>query len=80
MLDELLLLGRGGRTVYLGPTWLAMPYFTMLGWECPPAENPGDYLLDIVTGSEANQKDRHMTRKVRCHLLLIRAQPYQTYS
>lgn len=32
--------GKGGRTVYLGPTSEALPYFEGLGIVCPPLVNP----------------------------------------
>ena len=47
---EVLLLGRGGRTVFLGPVSAALPYFSSLGFELPPNENPADFFLDIISG------------------------------
>lgn len=38
--DDVLLLGKGGRQVYLGPSRLALPYFESLGFTLPPNENP----------------------------------------
>eukprot|EP00884_Botryococcus_braunii_P009780 jgi/Botrbrau1/18803/Bobra.0554s0001.6 len=64
MFDELLLLGKGGSTVYQGPTWLAAHYFSSLGWQFPAVENPGDFLLDIVTGTEPNPQDPSLTFKM----------------
>jgi hypothetical protein len=64
MFDDLLLLGRGGLTVYLGPCWLAEPYFNHLGWELPDGENPADFLLDIIAGNEINPKDARLSNTV----------------
>jgi ABC-type multidrug transport system ATPase subunit len=53
--DHVLLLGKGGRTVYSGPSSFALPYFQRLGFECPASENPADFLMDAISG--------HVTRK-----------------
>eukprot|EP00475_Leptophrys_vorax_P004996 TRINITY_DN13004_c0_g1_i1.p1 TRINITY_DN13004_c0_g1~~TRINITY_DN13004_c0_g1_i1.p1 ORF type:complete len:553 (+),score=127.25 TRINITY_DN13004_c0_g1_i1:445-2103(+) len=50
LIDDVLLLGVGGRTVFLGPTNQAQTYFEKLGFKCPPAENPADFFLDIISG------------------------------
>ena len=39
MFDSVLLLGVGGRTVFLGPVNLAEAYFNFLGFRPPPNEN-----------------------------------------
>ena len=36
--DDLLLLGKGGRTVYFGPVKEAQEYFERIGFPCPPGE------------------------------------------
>jgi ABC-type multidrug transport system ATPase subunit len=49
--DDLLLLGKGGRTVYAGPTMQALPYLEQtVGLKCPDRTNPADFLLDVVGG------------------------------
>merc|ERR1712157_594121 len=40
LFDDVLLLGKGGQTVYLGPSLGVKPYFESLGFEMPPDENP----------------------------------------
>ena len=50
LFDDLLLLGRGGRTVYYGEVAGVEGYFTGLGFVLPGAMNPADAYLDIVTG------------------------------
>jgi hypothetical protein len=37
---DVLFLGKGGRTVYLGPTARALNYFEQMGVACPPQVNP----------------------------------------
>lgn len=51
MFDDVLLLGKGGRTVYLGPTSKALGYFTDLGFEIPQHSNPADFFMDVISGS-----------------------------
>ncbi|KAF4663458.1 hypothetical protein FOL47_005725 [Perkinsus chesapeaki] len=46
-----LLLGKGGKTVYLGRTNAIQDYFTDLGFELPAGENVADWFIDIVTGA-----------------------------
>ena len=49
--DELILLGRGGRPAYLGPRDLTLDYFTsVLGFELPDLCSPADFFLDVVNG------------------------------
>lgn len=50
MFHDVLLLGNGGRAVYLGPTEQALPYFEELGYKCPEHCNPADFFLDIISG------------------------------
>jgi len=50
LFDDVLLLGVGGKTVYIGSAEHAMEYFSKLGFVCPPAENPADFFLDIIAG------------------------------
>merc|ERR1719254_100952 len=42
LFDDVLLLGKGGNTVYLGESSGAKDYFEMLGFEMPANENPAD--------------------------------------
>eukprot|EP01135_Chromosphaera_perkinsii_P004490 Nk52_evm14s284 gene=Nk52_evmTU14s284 len=51
MFDTLLLLGKGGRTVYLGDADKAVEYFTKsLGYNGPkPHVNHADYLIDVLS-------------------------------
>ncbi|KAL0478274.1 hypothetical protein AKO1_008529 [Acrasis kona] len=50
MFTHLLLLGYGGRTVYLGPVQEASKYFKSLGFPCEQHINPSDYLIDVTAG------------------------------
>lgn len=61
--DRLLLLERGGKTVYSGPIGRdgqhVIDYFAARGAQCPPGVNPAEYMLDAVgAGSQPRVGDR----------------------
>jgi len=56
LFDDVLLLGKGGQTVYLGPSSGAKPYFESLGFEMPENENPADWFMDVISGEVSNSK------------------------
>lgn len=55
----MLLLGKGGRMVYLGPSRLALPYFDTLGFSVPPHENPAGEAVPGVVGGGGAWPRRH---------------------
>jgi len=56
LFDDVLLLGKGGKTVYLGPSSGAKPYFESLGFEMPSNENPADWFMDVISGEVPNSQ------------------------
>ncbi|KAL3520747.1 hypothetical protein ACH5RR_018896 [Cinchona calisaya] len=50
MFDDLLLLAKGGLTVYHGPVGKVEEYFTSLGISVPERVNPPDYFIDVLEG------------------------------
>lgn len=46
MFHKVLLLGKGGRTVYFGSTKEVEAYFEKLGFVCPPKVNLSDFFMD----------------------------------
>lgn len=50
MFDELILLAKGGLTVYHGPVKKVEEYFSTLGITVPERVNPPDYFIDILEG------------------------------
>jgi len=50
LIDDVLLLGKGGRTAYMGPTVEAKKYLHDLGFDMPHNENPADWMMDILSG------------------------------
>eukprot|EP00930_Biecheleria_cincta_P025142 TRINITY_DN17937_c0_g1_i1.p1 TRINITY_DN17937_c0_g1~~TRINITY_DN17937_c0_g1_i1.p1 ORF type:complete len:695 (+),score=124.75 TRINITY_DN17937_c0_g1_i1:64-2148(+) len=56
LFDDVLLLGKGGHTVYLGPSGAAKVYFEELGFKMAPDENPADWLMDVICGEVPNSE------------------------
>ncbi|KAJ9188819.1 hypothetical protein P3X46_000180 [Hevea brasiliensis] len=50
MFDDLILLAKGGLTVYHGPVKKVEEYFAGLGITVPERANPPDYFIDILEG------------------------------
>ena len=46
---HILVLSRGGHPVYCGAAQNMLPHFSQLGYDCPKAMSPTDFVLDIVT-------------------------------
>eukprot|EP01052_Picozoa_sp_SAG31_P028503 SAG31_NODE_2757_length_5139_cov_2.828968_3_plen_442_part_00 len=61
LFHDVLLLGPGGTTVYLGPSTAAKSYFEGLGYIFPREVNPADYLLDIIGGAALCEGDPTLT-------------------
>ncbi|KAH6638741.1 ABC transporter [Boeremia exigua] len=61
--DTLLLLAKGGKTVYFGDIGdngqTIKDYFDRSGVSCPPNANPAEFMIDVVTGTHATDKDWH---------------------
>ncbi|KAL9022357.1 MAG: hypothetical protein Q9185_000472 [Variospora sp. 1 TL-2023] len=59
--DTLLLLARGGKTVYFGDIGVEAStlkdYFARNGAPCPPGVNPAEHMIDVVSGSASQGKD-----------------------
>eukprot|EP00405_Crypthecodinium_cohnii_P023408 CAMPEP_0206464884 /NCGR_PEP_ID=MMETSP0324_2-20121206/27484_1 /ASSEMBLY_ACC=CAM_ASM_000836 /TAXON_ID=2866 /ORGANISM="Crypthecodinium cohnii, Strain Seligo" /LENGTH=825 /DNA_ID=CAMNT_0053937605 /DNA_START=85 /DNA_END=2562 /DNA_ORIENTATION=- len=56
LFDDVLLLGKGGQTVYLGPSLGAKAYFEHCGFEMPKDENPADWFMDVLSGEVATTR------------------------
>ncbi|KAG2389631.1 hypothetical protein C9374_014191 [Naegleria lovaniensis] len=59
MFHKIMLLGKGGRVVYFGPSVKAMDYFQSLGFQPPVNVNPADFMLDIISGNVSREQDTH---------------------
>ncbi|RLW04020.1 hypothetical protein DV515_00006018 [Chloebia gouldiae] len=61
LFDSLTLLA-SGRVLYHGPAKHALEYFSSVGYECEPFNNPADFFLDVINGDStavAASKEDH---------------------
>ncbi len=58
MFHDVLLLGKGGQTVYLGPSEDAIKYFESIGFFCPERTNPADFFMDVIAGGVMRKGDK----------------------
>ena len=57
---DVLLLGKGGRAVYLGPSKHALPYFEHNNFICPDKVNPPDFMMDVIGGNGGDERFKKM--------------------
>jgi len=50
MFHDVMLMGKGGKVVFSGPSEDALPYFEQLGFNCPAHSNPADFFMDLISG------------------------------
>ncbi|GAA5902258.1 hypothetical protein JCM8208_007242 [Rhodotorula glutinis] len=62
-IDEVLLLAKGGRTVFSGSAKEALPFFSRAGLESPPNYNPADFLLDAISLNYASAAAEERSRQ-----------------
>ncbi|KIW91600.1 uncharacterized protein Z519_07567 [Cladophialophora bantiana CBS 173.52] len=59
--DTLLLLAKGGKTVYFGDIGengaIVKDYFRRYGAPCPPESNPAEHMIDVVSGHLSQGRD-----------------------
>lgn len=59
--DKLLLLAKGGKTVYFGDIGnnadTLKDYLSRNGAPCPPKANPAEHMIEVVTGAGSKSKD-----------------------
>jgi hypothetical protein len=68
---NILLLARGGFTVYSGKAMTMLPYFSSLGHDCPTNVNPADFALDLVT-VDLQHEDRETETRIKVQSLISR--------
>lgn len=60
--DTLLLLAKGGKTVYFGDigdnAQVIREYFARYGAPCPHGTNPAEHMIDVVSGSSQSSQDQ----------------------
>ncbi|KAK2609662.1 hypothetical protein N8I77_003153 [Diaporthe amygdali] len=60
---NVLLLARGGKSVYSGAAGEMLGYFARVGKECPRNTNPADFVMDLITVDLQQQTREEETRK-----------------
>ncbi|CAH2354602.1 uncharacterized ABC transporter ATP-binding protein/permease [[Candida] railenensis] len=60
--SNVLLLAKGGRVAFNGPSSSAEEYFENLGFKCPANINIADYFLDLVSSGLAETKEETQAR------------------
>jgi ABC-type multidrug transport system ATPase subunit/ABC-type multidrug transport system permease subunit len=66
---NVILLARGGSIVYSGPRENMLPHFSNLGYNCPTATNPADFVLDLVT-VDLQERGREAATREKVNLLI----------
>lgn len=66
---NVLLLSRGGLTVYAGPGKHMLGYFAGQGYDCPQHTNPADFALDMIT-IDLQQEEREAESRDRVQKLV----------
>ena len=61
---HVLLLARGGFPVYAGAGSHMLEHFASLGHSCPPATNPADFALDLITVDLQESRREEATREM----------------
>ncbi|KAG8157735.1 hypothetical protein KVR01_012397 [Diaporthe batatas] len=60
---NVLLLARGGKSVYSGAAGGMLGYFARVGKECPRNTNPADFVMDLITVDLQQQSREEETRR-----------------
>lgn len=63
LLDKLVILGSGGRSIFVGPRGTASSYFEGRGYPIPASCNPPDYILDLVSLDTTSDSARNESLK-----------------
>ena len=67
---NVLLLARGGHSVYSGRGSSMLSHFASLGFDCPTTTNPADFALDLITVNLQNSKKEATSREKVKSLIL----------
>lgn len=66
LIDDLVLLCKGGNVLYSGDAGNVLTYFENIGCAMNPMLNPADFLLDLSTGNAHNDNELKWTRQELC--------------
>ena len=65
LLDNLVVLVKGGRMAYTGPRDAVEPTFQLQGHTVPDNFNPADFLLDVISVDNRPQFEKESTARVK---------------
>ncbi|KAL7751229.1 hypothetical protein RI367_003435 [Sorochytrium milnesiophthora] len=65
--DDLLLLGAGGQTVYMGSRDEAPAYFSSIGFDLPPGESESDFYMEVMSNKRKNAYDPDFAPRALFH-------------
>ena len=66
---NVLLLARGGHTVYSGRASRMLPYFSSLGHQCSEHVNPADFAIDLIT-VDLQEETREKESRIKVEKLI----------
>lgn len=79
VLDDVILLAPGGYVCFAGKQNEALAYFEKLGYPCPNATNPADFLVDLIS-VDTEDSDVAAHDQARVEALAVEFRQYQTNS
>ena len=59
---NILLMAKGGKVAFNGPSESLLPYFAGVGYPCPRLTNPADHVLDIISVNLQSSELEETTR------------------
>ncbi|XP_046656190.1 protein white-like [Daphnia pulicaria] len=67
LFDRILLLAEGGRTAFFGPAGDALPFFSNLGFLCPPSYNPAEFYIHTLATEPSKEAESKERRNIICN-------------
>jgi ABC-type multidrug transport system ATPase subunit len=66
LFDRILLMAEG-RTAFLGPAVDALPFFSNLGFLCPPSYNPAEFYIHTLATKPSKEAESKERRNIICN-------------
>lgn len=73
-LDDVIVMGKGGQTVFNGPALGCIQYFNEIGFKCPKSVNPADLVFDVLKGNVERPGDDDFSEDKLPYLWQIKQQ------
>lgn len=65
---NILLMAKGGKVAFNGPSDKLLPYFSTVGYPCPKLTNPADHVLDIIS---VNLQSPELEERTRARVTML---------